>query len=58
MRFAGGVAVSRGGGGLPEPEAEHLGGSALEASLILFASKECSDRARSFRKGKAERPSA
>ena len=30
-------------------------GPRLEASLILFASKECSDRACSFRKGKAER---
>ena len=29
-------------------------GPRLEASLILFASKECSDRARSFRKGKSD----
>ena len=51
----GALQSSRGGGGLPEPEAEHLGGLHLEASRILFASEECSDRARSFRKGRAER---
>ena len=50
----GGLQFVRDAGGLPLPEDEQLGGPRLKASLILFASEECSDRARSFRKGKAE----
>ena len=50
-----GRAISAGLGALPERLDEQQGGPRLEASLILFASEECSDRARSFRNGKAER---
>ena len=47
-----GRAISAGLGALPERLDEQQGGPRLEASRILFASEECSDRARSFTKAR------